>query len=200
MSLPEQYFDNFYAGKTDPWEFETRWYEQRKRAITLASLPRQKFAAGLEIGCSIGVLTAELSKRCEQLLAVDVAAAPLDIARHRLRENARVRFAKLTLPHEWPPGRFDLIVLSEVGYYWSKADLRLALDKIARSLTPDGIVVFCHWRHDVAEYPLTGDEVHQLVGDRADLIELSRHTEEDFILEVFSLPPGRSVATETGLV
>ena len=76
-SLTEGFFDAFYAGKTDPWGFETRWYEERKRALTLASLPRRRFMSGLEVGCSTGVLTAELAARCDRLTGVDIAAAPL---------------------------------------------------------------------------------------------------------------------------
>ena len=60
-SLGQQYFDGFYGSGVDPWGFETRWYEERKRAITLASLPRQRFRSAFEPGCAIGVLTQELA-------------------------------------------------------------------------------------------------------------------------------------------
>ena len=198
-SLPEAFFDGFYAGKSDPWGFETRWYEERKRAITLASLPRKRFRSGLEVGCSTGVLTAELATRCDAILAIDIAEAPLAEARSRLRTVENVTFARLTTPLHWPAGTFDLIVLSEVGYYWNEADLRVALDKVLNSLSPDGILLACHWRHAVAEYPLDGDAVHAILRGRSDLAALVRHIEDDFLLEVFSRPPGRSVAQQTGL-
>ena len=62
-------------GLRGPWGFADRWYEQRKYALTVASLPRPRYRRAFEIGCSVGVLTALLGERCGELLAVDVAAA-----------------------------------------------------------------------------------------------------------------------------
>ena len=84
MSLGPEYFEDLYARHADPWGFADRWYEQRKRALLLASLPRPRFARAFEPGCSIGVLTAELAPRCDALLATDVAEGALSAARERL--------------------------------------------------------------------------------------------------------------------
>ena len=64
--LPDDYFDELYAQAGDPWDLATRWYEQRKYAITLALLPRQHYAHAFEPGCSIGVLTALLTAAVRQ--------------------------------------------------------------------------------------------------------------------------------------
>lgn len=197
-SLGEEFFDDFYTGRSDPWGFESRWYEERKRAVTLASLPRARFRAGLEIGCSTGVLTEALSGRCDTVLGVDIAAAPLEVARRRLGDRACLE--QLTTPGEWPEGEFDLVVLSEVGYYYGREDLSTMLERAAGSLTADGVMVLCHWRHPVAEYPLGGDEVHAAAVRRVDLVRLVRHVEEDFLLDVLVHPPAVSVARETGLL
>ncbi|MEP7762336.1 bifunctional PIG-L family deacetylase/class I SAM-dependent methyltransferase [Sanguibacter sp. 25GB23B1] len=196
-TLPQSFFDDFYSGRSDPWGFETRWYEERKRAVTLASLPRQRFTSGLEIGCSTGVLTAELVGRCDALVAVDIAAAPLEAARDRVGDRAT--FLQLATPHEWPAGRFDLVVLSEVGYYYGSDDLDALLDRVVGSLTADGVVVACHWRHPVAEYPSSGDAVHAAIAARSDLARLARHDEADFLLDVLVRPPAVSVAARAGL-
>ncbi len=45
MSLDAQYFADLYAGNDDPWAFRTRWYERRKRELTLASLQAAATAA-----------------------------------------------------------------------------------------------------------------------------------------------------------
>ncbi|WP_423920043.1 PIG-L family deacetylase [Frigoribacterium sp. 2-23] len=198
-SLPAPFFDEFYGDAPDPWGFETRWYETRKRAVTLAALPRERFASALELGCSIGVFTDELADRVDHLLATDIAAAPLRRARERLAGRDHVVFEQRTLPHEWPDGRFDLIVVSEVGYYLSEADLGVLISRLLGSLTDDGVVVTCHWRHDVDEYPLSGDEVTAAFRARGELVRTVTHEEKDFVLDVFSRPPGRSVAEETGL-
>ncbi|WP_245979880.1 bifunctional PIG-L family deacetylase/class I SAM-dependent methyltransferase [Gryllotalpicola protaetiae] len=197
-ALPARFFDEFYDGNADPWGFETRWYEERKRAVTLAALPRPTFGHALELGCATGVLTAQLAPRVEELLSVDISAEPL--ARARRRVNAgHVSFERLATPGEWPDGEFDLIVLSEVGYYWGD-ELALGIERMLGSLSPHGALLACHWRHPVAEYPLSGDEVHDALRRRSDLVRTVSHVEEDFLLEVFQRPPGASVARETGLV
>ena len=58
MSRPGSYFDDLYAGAEDPWSPRTRWYEQRKYALTTAVLPRRRYAEAVEVGCSVGELTA----------------------------------------------------------------------------------------------------------------------------------------------
>jgi len=80
------WFEALYASDPDPWRFATSDYEATKYDNTLAALGERRFAAGFEVGCSIGVLTARIALRCDRLLAVDVAAAALE--RDRLRRSA----------------------------------------------------------------------------------------------------------------
>ncbi|KQX61774.1 bifunctional PIG-L family deacetylase/class I SAM-dependent methyltransferase [Angustibacter sp. Root456] len=200
-SLDATFFDDFYATNgDDPWGFTDRWYERRKRALTLAALPRERFRRAFEPGCSIGVLTAELASRCDQLLAVDPVAAAVDRAVERTAGLPNVHVRRGGVPADWPDGDFDLVVLSEVGYYCGPADLADLVDRAARSLTDDGVVVACHWRHPVAEYPLDGDAVHEALLAHPGLAPLAQHVEEDFRLDVLARPPVCSVAQQTGLV
>jgi protein-L-isoaspartate O-methyltransferase len=73
-----------YAEAQDPWGFGTRWYEQRKYALTVAALPDRRYHRAFEPGCSVGVLTSVLATRCEGILATDVVEAVLQTARRRL--------------------------------------------------------------------------------------------------------------------
>ena len=59
-TLPPEYFDHVYQANRDPWNFETSPYEREEYAATLAALPRARYAEAFEIGCSLGVLTAQL--------------------------------------------------------------------------------------------------------------------------------------------
>ena len=174
-TLPPAYFDHVYEANRDPWNFESSPYERAKYAATLAALPRPHYAEAFEIGCSLGVLTAQLAPRCGHLLAVDVSEAALALARARCAALPQVEIAQLRVPDEFPAKQFDLIVLSEVGYYWSAADLARAATRLVAALTPGGQLLLVHWTPPVHDYPLTGDDVHQLFLDQTDPAGLLRH-------------------------
>lgn len=160
-TLPPTYFDDVYRANDDPWGFESSPYEREKYTATLAALPHLTYAEAFEIGCSLGVLTAQLAPRCGHLLAVDVTEAPLDKARQRCANLPQVEFQLLRVPDEYPAQSFDLVLLSEVGYYWSPADLDKAIGLIVKSLNPGGQLLLVHWTAPVHDYPLTGDDVHE---------------------------------------
>jgi len=160
-TLAPDYFEGLYASDIDPWKFATSAYERDKYAETLASLPRPRYLRGLEIGCSIGVLTAQLAPRCDRLLAVDVSATALADARRRCQSCSNVEFAQMFAPREWPEGEFDLILLSEVVYYLDAHDVAALAARVSAALTFGGHVVLVHWTGET-NYPLSGDEAAEL--------------------------------------
>ncbi|MEU5884764.1 class I SAM-dependent methyltransferase [Spirillospora sp. NPDC047279] len=196
MTLGTDYFDAMYGRSPDPWGFTTRWYERRKYEVGLAALPRPRYAEGFEAGCSIGVLTERLAERCDRLLACDTSASAVEQARRRA---PRARVELRTLPRDWPDGRFDLIVLSEVLYYFDDHDLAEVVERVLGSLQPGGTLLAVHWRHPVAEYPQTGDDVHDALA-RTPLNRLVGHVEADFRCDVFVRGEAVSVAAAEGLV
>jgi LmbE family N-acetylglucosaminyl deacetylase/SAM-dependent methyltransferase len=199
-SLDGAWFDAFYERNgEDPWGFESRWYEERKRRILLGSLPQERLGAVLEVGCATGVLTAQLASRSRSVVAMDAAEAAVTRARERLRAEPHVTVIRAAAPDDWPTGEFDTIVVSEVGYYLTAADLRRFIDRAAASLSADGCVVACHWRHPVSDYPLTGDDVHGILHEHSGWEALVTHRERDFVLEVFAPQGARSVADREGL-
>lgn len=198
-TLPADYFDRLYEARDDPWRLATRWYETRKRAITIASLPDERYGRALEIGCSIGVLTEQLAPRCDSLVATDLSAAAVELARQRVSGHPQVTVDVADAAVDFPSGTFDLIVLSEVGYYFSRSALASLLDTVNQHLAPGGTLLACHWRHPVADYPLDGDEVQRAVLAMPGLTLLARHDEEDFSLAVLSRDE-RSVARREGLL
>jgi trans-aconitate methyltransferase len=198
-STPREYFDEMYRRHRDPWSFETRWYEQRKRALTMAVLPEPRFASALEIGCSIGLLTETLADRCESLVAVDLVPSAVEAAGARVASKPHVEVFQHDIAGGLPRGSFELVVLSEVGYYFEADALRVLLQRIAGALSDTGTFVACHWRHPVEEYPLSGDQVHALMRAQPGWTTVSLVTEDDFLLEVFGADP-RSVAQRTGML
>jgi trans-aconitate methyltransferase len=201
VTLDVGYFDAMYQAAADPWGFEDRWYEQRKYAISLAQLPARRYRSAFEPGCSIGVLTRQLAARCDALLACDVAAAAVDAAAERTGDLSHVRVVQRAIPGQWPDGRFDLVVFSEILYYFGDEDLRQVLASATAALEPEGTLLAVHWRHPVTEYPRSGDDVHRVLAAQPGLARLVRHAEPDFLAEVYIRTDGRpaSVAQATGL-
>jgi SAM-dependent methyltransferase len=159
-SVEPGYFDRIYAQHDDPWNFETSDYEREKYDTTLDSLPRPRYRKTLEIGCSIGVLTERLGERSGHLLALDVSERALTRARARTAHLPSIEYACMQVPGELPADEFDLIVISEVAYYWQRADLKRAADGLAARHTPGGDLILVHLTEFVPDYPITGDEVH----------------------------------------
>lgn len=156
-SLPPSYFENMFAADPDPWRFETSAYERAKYDRTIAALGDRRYLRALEIGCANGVLTSRLARHVEELIAVDVSASALVRARRRCADLAGVRFERRTFPEQAPAGEFDLIVVSEVAYYWSDRDLAAAGRWMAGALAPEGRALLVHWT-GATDYPQTGDE------------------------------------------
>lgn len=189
------YFDALYSRSDDPWGLQDRYYEQRKRDLVLAVLPRARFRRALEPGCASGLLTARLAQRCDHVIACDVADRAVALARQRLAGMPNVHVEKRRVPQEWPAGQFDLIVLSEVGYYCP--DLPSLSEHVRASLAPDGVVLACHWRHEASDHPHTAEEVHHALGEG--LGNIASHLEEDFLLDVWT-PSGESIARADGIL
>ncbi len=159
-SLPPTYFQQIYERSRDPWNFESSDYEAAKYRDTLANLPRALYENALEIGCSIGVFTQQLAPHCEALLSLDVSDRALTAARERCSSLPQVRFRRMQVPREMPEGIFDLILVSEVAYYWNRETLEQTITLLAELQPAGGHLVLVHLTDSVPDYPLTGDQVH----------------------------------------
>lgn len=194
----EATFDRTHARRADPWRVTTRWYERRKRALTVASLPRERYGRVLEVGCSIGVLTGDLAPAADRLLALDVSSVAVQAARERLANLPHVTVEQSDAAADYPSGTFDLVVLSEVGYYLAPDAFGRLVDAIVDGLAEDGDVVACHWTQPEGDFRQSSDDVHARLGADPRLHRVSHHVEGDFVLDVFSRD-ARSVAERTGL-
>lgn len=186
-TLTPEYFEKVYAANDDPWNFRTSKYESAKYKATLAALPREKYDNAFEIGCSIGVLTERLAEKCEKILAVDVSEKAIEQAKKRCRNLPNIRFQTMQFPDEFPDDKFDLILISEVGYYLSPMDWGKAMTKIFAQLTENGQVMLVHWTPFVHDYPQTGDEVHDSFARFAEnkLHKLNGEKTEKYRLDVW---------------
>jgi hypothetical protein len=183
-STERRYFDEMYESDADPWDFETSAYEHRKYMVSVASLPRPHYGSVFEPGCSIGVLTKMLAARCDRLLATDVVPAALGRARDRLADLRHVTLEQRAIPEDWPQAMFDLVVLSEIAYYFDVPDLRRVIGLVVRSTGSGAQVLGVHWR-GTTDYPLSGDRVHEIIDDTPGLARVVHHVETDFVLDVW---------------
>jgi SAM-dependent methyltransferase len=197
-SVEPAYFDGVFARDEDPWDYRNSWYEARKRALTLAVLPRRRYASAFEPGCANGVLTAELAPRCERLLACDFSASAVRFARERVRSMAHVQVDEIAVPEAWPAGRFDLIVISEFAYYLSEPALAGLVGRVDQALDGDGTLVACHWNRPFSDARHSADAVHRALGAVPGLTLAAAHVDADFLLHAWVRGP-RSVAQIEGL-
>lgn len=156
-------FEARYRAEPDPWDFAGSPYERSRYDAVLRALPRPRYARALEPGCSIGVLTARLALRCDRLDAIDVAPTAVARARQRCAWLPHVSVAVGRWPDDVTdtagPG-YDLIVLSEVGYYVSRPRLATDLSTLDRVAAPRADLVAVHWLGTSDDHVLHGTEVH----------------------------------------
>jgi SAM-dependent methyltransferase len=201
VTVDPDHFRERYSASSDPYKLAERWYEARKYALTVALLPRGRYGTAFEPGCSIGVLTERLASRCDSLLACDAIPAAVASARSRTAGLPGVRVEQRVVPAEWPTGSFDLIVFSEILYYFDDADLSQLLRLGLLALRPEGHLIAVHWRHPAPDHPRGGDDVHQILAADPRLARLARYRDPDFTAEVYARSDGdlRSVAQAEGI-
>ncbi len=157
-SWGQSVFDRIYDRADDPWDFAGSPYEAAKYAETLAALPRERFRRGLEVGCSIGVQTRLLAGRCDALLGLDVAPEAVRRARERCADLApAVEIRRAQVPQDWPPGAFDLVVLSEVLYFLDREDIAGLARLVLGSTGQGAAVVLVNWTGQT-DTPTTGQQ------------------------------------------
>lgn len=188
------HFEALYSASDDPWNVHGAWYERRKRAILLASLAKPHYRNAFEPGCGNGALSAALAPRCARLLASDGAAAALDAARRDVPPDlaGAIWFEQRRLPDDWPDDEsFDLIVISELAYYFPLPEAAALLARAAAGLAPDGELVMCHYLHDFDDRACGTEALHRAADDIPGLRRSMVHRDRDFVLETWAAHGGR---------
>jgi predicted TPR repeat methyltransferase len=151
-SVPGSHFDTLYSNHSDPWNYHSSPFEARKRAATIEALGHRTFERALELGCSIGILTAELARHAEALVGVDGSALACEKARMHLAASPHVQIVQARFPEERAAlevlGQFDLIVLSEVLYFFSSADMAALADYVGLALREGGMCLVVNFSGD----------------------------------------------------
>lgn len=179
-SLPDtspEFFDRLYRNSEDPWNFRHSTYERSRYEAIVDAVNDKHYGKAFEPGCANGELTALLAPFCESLEALDCSAAAVEIARSRCRNYPQVNIRQGILPADLPTQACDLIVLSEVGYYFTREDLASMIAQLWSRLEPGGRLIACHWLGHSEDHQLHGSDVHetidQVLNARGDLSTLN---------------------------
>ncbi|WP_216841145.1 bifunctional 2-polyprenyl-6-hydroxyphenol methylase/3-demethylubiquinol 3-O-methyltransferase UbiG, partial [Acidobacterium sp. S8] len=116
-----------------------------------------------ESGCSIGVLIEQLASLCDQVEAMDISGVAVDRAQQRCSYLTNVHIRRGAVPEDIPDGEFDLIVFSEIGYYFDDSHLFSLVDQLIRHTNPGGTFIAVHWLCSSPDHLLSGNCVHEII-------------------------------------
>jgi SAM-dependent methyltransferase len=181
-------FEARYVGGKDPWSFGKSAYELGRYRAILGSLRRSAYETVYEPGCSIGVLTQQLAAIAGRVIATDFAPSATIQARMRCANHPNVHIVCADVSVFVPPVPLDLIVFSEIGYYFSPADLSRLAAQLTACLTPGGEFVAAHWLGNSVDHVLHGDRVHEILHEALALETLRSDLHPGFRLDSWIKP------------
>jgi SAM-dependent methyltransferase len=164
------FFEQKYLKNADPWSFASSSYEQCRYDAIFRSLNHRRYRHGFEPGCSIGLLTERLASVCQYVDAMDISPTAVRYARERCRGLLNVDIECGALPDLIPIGSFDLVVLSEIGYYFDEEELERLAKNILAQMSISGVLVATHWLGVSEDHLLSGERVHEILGSLQGLV------------------------------
>ena len=157
------FFEAKYGETGDPWNFSSDPYELSRYDAIIKAVCHQSYKKAYEPGCSIGVLTERLAEHCGVVYAEDFSALAVAHAQTRCAHlpNVRIRCAALGSNLMIPD--FDLLLLSEIGYYFAVEEWQRVSFALVDSLRPGATVLAAHWLGRSSDHRISGDEVHEVL-------------------------------------
>jgi cyclopropane fatty-acyl-phospholipid synthase-like methyltransferase len=190
-ATPGSYFERLWAASPDPWDHTGRWYETRKYDLTVAALPRARYARAVEPACGVGLLTIRLAGRAAAVVASDRYPRATAETSQRCRSVGHVTVRTADIRDGPPPGlAYDLAVLGEVLYYFDATTVTEVLRSWQAGCTAGGHLVIVHHRPAVPEHVLSGDAVHLIATDLF-APALVHVADPDFLIDVFDVSSSR---------
>lgn len=169
-ALTAEAFEARYRGGSDPWCFAKDSYELARYQTLLGSLQRPRYGTVYEPGCSVGVLTRQLATIATHVVAADFAPSAILQARARCAECPNVEFVCADVAAFDPQRPLDLVVFSEIGYYFTAPQLALLASQLAQRLIAGGEFIAVHWLGNSEDHRLHGDHVHEVLGTALALV------------------------------
>ena len=171
------FFEAKYQEKADPWDFSSNTYELQRYGAIISAIAHRRYARAFEPGCSIGVLTERLAAHCDEVYAIDFSLSATVQAQARCAHLPQVEVHCASLPEGTPEKDFDLLVLSEIGYYFTPQDWQCVSAALIDSIPQGATVLAAHWLGQSQDHRISGDEVHEILLSHAKL--RVEHTERN---------------------
>ena len=156
-----EFFEERYRNERDPWNFEHSEYEQDRFERIAQALAQRRYRHALEPGCSIGTLTVRLATLCDRITAFDLSPTAVTQARERCAGYPHVELRVAALDVATPVEAHDLIILSELGYYFSPEAWEALATDLASRMQQGTVLLASHWLGHSEEHVQHGDEVHR---------------------------------------
>jgi cyclopropane fatty-acyl-phospholipid synthase-like methyltransferase len=157
------FFEAKYQKKTDPWDFSSSAYELQRYDAIIRAIADRRYGRAFEPGCSIGVLTERLAAHCDEVYAIDFSPSASARAQVRCAHLPQVEVHCASLPEGTRAKDFDLLVLSEIGYYFAPRDWRRISTALIDSIPRGATVLAAHWLGHSKDHHISGDEVHEIL-------------------------------------
>ncbi|MCB4209059.1 bifunctional PIG-L family deacetylase/class I SAM-dependent methyltransferase [Arthrobacter sp. UM1] len=184
-------FDRLHHESEDPWDLYESPYERRKRDQLVGLLERERlYGRAFEIGCSVGALSQALLRVSPDVVAVDASSEAVGTAQRRSEGIRGLDFRVATVPDEWPEGEFELVVLSETGYYLSREQLEAVWGRIEASTPRTFTLALCHWRGDVEDWPLDARQVHASAREHWPEAAVRSVEDPEFLIDILTVERG----------
>ena len=178
FTTSKEFFEEKYRSSGDPWSFASSAYELGRYDATVRALQHRHYSRAFEPGCSVGVLTAKLATICDHVDAMDISPTAVEETRARCADLPQVSTTCGALPDLIPAGEFDLVVFSEIGYYFEEDVLRELAKTLVSRISRSGVLLAAHWLGKSKDHLLQGDRVHEILGSIEGLsLELSERHE-----------------------
>jgi hypothetical protein len=174
MTIPDTssaaFFEAKYRSESDPWNFLQSPYECARYDAILNALRGYHYHRAFEPGCSIGVLTIRLANICDEIEASDVSHTAVRETRKRCENLSNVRIRCCSLSEQQDFGRFDLLVLSEIGYYFRAPEWRRISERCVATMNSGSTLLAAHWLGNSRDHQMSGDKVHEILASNTKLL------------------------------
>jgi SAM-dependent methyltransferase len=159
--VSQDVFEARYSQNNDPWDVATSAYELGRYQTTLSALSQTSYGTVYEPGCSVGVLTSALARIAAHVIAIDFAPSAVLRARKRCTALSNVEVHCASVATYVPEAPLDLVVFSELGYYFDPPELARMGGVLSQKLNARGEFLAVHWLGHSPDHVTHGNQVHE---------------------------------------